>query len=88
MALSAFLVFFAGDDAGSLAGDAALLVAAGFDFLGEAAAAFAPPLLLLPAGAAGASGVFSRGDVATFLPLWIEKISYIESNRTAMQVEL
>jgi len=67
VALSA-LAFFAGD-VGSFAGDAALLVAAGFDFLGEAAAAFVAPLLLLPAGAAVASGVFSKGDVATFLPL-------------------
>ena len=67
--LPAFLVFFAGDEAGSFAGEAALFVAAGFDFLGDAAAGFAPPLLLLPAGAAAASGVFSRGDVATFLPL-------------------
>ena len=42
---SVFLAFFAGDDDGSFTGDAALFVAAGFDFLGEAATVFAAPLL-------------------------------------------
>ena len=48
MALSALLAFFAGDvdGSGSTEGEVVLLVALDFDFLGEATAVFAAPLLL------------------------------------------
>ena len=46
--MSALLVFFAGDvdGSGSTEGEVVLLVALDFDFLGEATAVFAAPLLL------------------------------------------
>ena len=48
VALSALLAFFAGDvdGSGSSEGEVVLLVALDFDFLGEATAVFAAPLLL------------------------------------------